>query len=203
MEANLVSTECAPTQNKYELGELDLCNDVIIDITGTICFDDRAREWCKLPYPGHPNGCPNWNKSVNCPPLVANAQENFDFGNKHWFVVIEFNLASHRAKMAKKHPNWSFRQCNCCLYWQNKVRCKLKKKCNDFLSRMPGYSYTLLPEAMGINIFKTVRKHGINIKKNPVDIVYKIALVAKRKESMTNIITTINIQQELFCSYVK
>lgn len=199
MEVNLVDTDCATIQNEYVIGELKLYNDFIIDITGTICFDDRAREWCKLPYPGHPNGCPNWNKSPNCPPFVAKAQENFDFENRHWFVVVEFNLAAHRAEMAKKHAHWSIRQCNCCLYWQNKIRSKLKKICNDFLLKMPGYTYTLLPEAMGINVFKTARTHGINIKKNPVDIVYKIALVAKQKESIANI----NIQQELFCSYVK
>ena len=25
-----------------------------------LVIDMRAREWCKMTYPGHPNGCPNY-----------------------------------------------------------------------------------------------------------------------------------------------
>ncbi|KKK81159.1 hypothetical protein LCGC14_2816310, partial [marine sediment metagenome] len=32
----------------------------ILEVTNDLIIDHRAREWCKLPYPNHPRGCPNY-----------------------------------------------------------------------------------------------------------------------------------------------
>jgi predicted metal-binding protein len=174
-----------PNKNTYHASEM--YNRFVIDITGTLVINDRVREWCKIPYEGHPMGCPNWNKSSKCPPQVSLLDEVFDLSKRHWFTVVAFNLDLHRKKMIQNHPNWTFRQCNCCLYWQNTVRKQLKIQCEGLTQYVPRSMYTLLPEAMGVNVFKTARRHGIMLKRNPENIVYKLALVGTLKKEVHNL----------------
>jgi len=150
---------------------------MVIEITGTLVIDEAAREWCKLPYPNHPKGCPNYGVRDTCPPKIKRIAEVFDLSRPHFFILVEFDLASHVAAMAKKHPNWTDRQCRCVLYWQGKPRSKLKKESKKFVENNPGTSFTTCPEAMGINVFRTCHKHGLMMKKNPQKTVYKISFV--------------------------
>lgn len=143
-----------------------------IDVTGTLVIDIRAREWCRLPYPGHKKGCPNYHCSPLCPPHVQVVGEVFDLSQKHWFVVEPFNLGDHARRMRAKHPQWTERQCRNCLYWQSGVRKELRAACE-------GSFYTLTPEAMGVDVFKTAAKHGIVLERNPQETVYKIALTGQ------------------------
>lgn len=150
---------------------------MIIDITGKLVIDERVRSWCMMPYPGHPNGCPNYNHSNTCPPKVPVVSKVFDLEKQHWFIIEEFNLALHAKSMVEKHPGWSDRQSRCCLYWQNGVRKRLREACNSWIRLHAGYGYTLIPEALGVNVFRTAHRYDIMIRKNPSDIVYKVALV--------------------------
>jgi len=151
--------------------------DFIVNVTGTLAIDERARDWCRLPYPDHPKGCPNWNRKSACPPAAPLVSEVFDLSEEHWFAVVVFDLSKHRDEMLAKHPDWSTRQSACCLYWQNSVSRRLRKLCDRFCREKPGTVYTLLPEAMGVNVFKTARHNGIAMRRSPEDIVYKIALL--------------------------
>lgn len=160
---------------------------MIIDITGNLVIDKKTRDWCKLPYPGHPKGCPNYNKKDTCPPIVPLVTDKFDLSQQHWIAVTKFNLKEHASALKEKHPDWSDKQCRCCLYWQNTVRKELRGFVNEFIKEMNFISNfsanigeldsTLIPEAMGVNIFRTCHRVGIKIKKNPSDIVYKVALI--------------------------
>ncbi|MFW9854605.1 MAG: hypothetical protein ACFFFG_06075 [Candidatus Thorarchaeota archaeon] len=92
----------------------------------------------------------------------------------------EFNLKAHRDKMKEKHPNWTEKQCRNVLYWQGGVRSRLKKKCIQFCQNTPRI-FTLLPEAMGVHVIRSVKKVDIPIKARPKDRVVKIALVGYPK----------------------
>ncbi len=139
----------------------------------------KAREWCKLPYPDHPDGCPTYSQNAMCPPNVPLVDEYFDLSKELYFVVIEFDIGGHAKKMKKLHPRWSDRQCRNLLYWQNGVRSQLDGMCR--LSCWgKSFVYTLLPEAMGINVIATAQSLGIPIKIKPTDTIYKIALVGNR-----------------------
>ena len=35
-----------------------------------VVVDYRARDWCRLPYPDHPRGCPNFGRRADCPPMA-------------------------------------------------------------------------------------------------------------------------------------
>lgn len=149
---------------------------MLIDVTGFLAIDERTREWCKFPYPGHPKGCMNYGKSEECPPKVKLVHEVFDLSKQHWFAVESFDLQEHAAKMKALHPDWSEAQQKCCLYWQNGVRKKQRQTCDEFIKNHSGYIFTLIPEAMGVNVFRTMHRCGWKIRKNP-DFVYKVALI--------------------------
>jgi predicted metal-binding protein len=152
---------------------------VIKEVTNNLVIDYRAREWCKLPYPNHPYGCPNYGTKGVCPPLVARIEEYFDLRKSCWLAIVDFNLSNHKRRMKELHPDWSESQLKCVLYWQGTVKKKLKDLCEDFVFENIGENiiYTLCPEAMGLHVFSTMRKLGYRISKNITDIVYKVALI--------------------------
>lgn len=95
--------------------------------------------------------------------------------------MVSFDLAEFAQKMRSRHPEWSDRQCRCCLYWQGTVNKSLKDAIAEFQETYPDVIFTLKPEAMGVNVFKTVRRFGVPIKARPKDIIFKIALVGYPK----------------------
>lgn len=163
-------------------GKLLISNVTVLNVTGQLVLTEKTREWCKLQYPGHPNGCPNYGMNPQCPPQAPWISDYFDLTKDHWFVVVQFNLGVFSQKMKLQHPNWSDKQTRCCLYWQNMVRKELRKECGEMVQKVSGLEYTLLPEAMGVNVVSTALKLGIPIEVKPETFIHKIALVAFRKQ---------------------
>ena len=150
-----------------------------------LIIDYRARDWCKLPYPDHPGGCPNFNHRLTCPPQAPLIEDYFDLSQPLWLVAIHFDLKDHIARMKAKHADWTERQLRCVLYWQGKVNKTLSDQARQ-LANSRGCTYTLCPEAMGVQVIKTARVLGIPIKPRPTDCVYKIALIGETKETIAN-----------------
>lgn len=140
-----------------------------------VVVDSRVRDWCKLPYPGHSKGCPNYSKKLGCPPerpLFASLIET-----PFTLVAVSFNLGAWAEQMKEKHPEWSDRQARCCLYWQGKVRKRLRQACERLVTEDDLVLYT--PEATGVNVFETCRTVGLILKRNPQDIVWKVAIIGR------------------------
>jgi hypothetical protein len=140
-----------------------------------VFYDERARDgtWCRLRYPGHPRGCPNFPK---CPAKRPDFQELTD---RTWYAVVEkFDLKAQAERMAKAHPEWTERQCRNLLYWQGGVRNRLKAKA---LKIYVPFADVLLdiPEANGVNIFQTMARVGIHIELEKPDQITKVMLVGK------------------------
>lgn len=163
-----------------------------------IVLDERAQNgtWCKLPYHGHPNGCPNANgtctKGISFAKLMPKLGEQINTMRTHWItyqwyaVVEEFDLKNHAAKMKEKHPDWTDRQCRNLLYWQNGVRSRLEKKAKIYRKQLAtepsGFCHDWachlieIPEAHGVNVFETMAKVGVILQRNP-DIVKKVMFI--------------------------
>jgi predicted metal-binding protein len=155
---------------------------MIKDITNLLVIQEEAREWCKLPYPGHPYGCPNYGNSDECPPTVKRVEEVFNLSHPHYFATETFNLNAHALHLSRLHPDWTEKQCRCCLYWQGGVRKRLKQQCLNFINQQSlSYTFTLIPEAMGVNVFRTAAKIGLKLYRNPKTIVHKIALIGVKR----------------------
>lgn len=147
----------------------------IYRVNDAIIVDYDCRNFCTIPYPNHPRGCPNFNKHEDCPPKAKFVDDVFDFDKDLFFVIEEFNLKAHMTLMKERHPHWSVLQCKNLLYWQGGVRKKLKNKTKAFMT--PDMIYTLLPEAMGVMVIDTAKALKVPIEKTPEIRVFKIALV--------------------------
>ena len=147
-------------------------------VNGFLKVNHKCRGYCTIPYPNHPKGCPNFGKHDECPPKAPLVEDVFDFDEKMFFIIEEFNLKAHVEKMKTKHPHWTPRQCKNLLYWQGGVRKRLREKTQNFITwNDPCMIYTLLPEAMGVMVIDTALAVGIPIEKTPENKVFKISLV--------------------------
>lgn len=160
------------------------CFDMHIPIDPEkIVIDTRAMNgyWCTLPYPNHKNGCPNYGNKQGCPPLAHTFHDMIE--NPFYLVIQEFDLLAHVQKMKTRHPEWTERQCRNVLYWQKRVVKLLREKSWE-LARKKGGKYIVLeiPEANGVNVFKTCLNIGIELETFPQNIIRKVMIVGQRKE---------------------
>jgi len=147
-------------------------------------IDISVRGICISSYPGHPRGCPNFNHADRCPPRAPIFDLYFDLSYPVYALIQEFDLRKHRTRMKEAHPKWSERQCSCVLYWQKSARKALRERCMGFIGNMcqAGYEYELTPEAMGVNVFETMKNAGITIeRRQPLNIVRLVAVIAKKR----------------------
>ena len=144
-----------------------------------IIIDNSMRGLCKKAYPGHKKGCPNFNKRQDCPPKVPLLHKVLDLNHPVFAIWNVYDFKNHTSKMKTKHPEWSKRQVECCLYWQGSARKQLKFKIQSFLESYPGYIILTTPEACGVNITKTMKNIGINLEWPPKTVTYQIALAGK------------------------
>ncbi len=152
----------------------------IIKVNDILEIKHKVRGFCKFPYHGHKNGCPNFNNHELCPPKIKLVDNYFDLNKDLFFIITEFDLKSYIENMKIKHPQWSYYQLKNLLYWQNGVRKTLRNKVETFINNHTDknkLTYTLLPEAMGIDVFTTANRIGIPIERNPSNKIFKIALV--------------------------
>ena len=88
----------------------------------SIIFTPKTHIWCILPYPGHKNGCPNYDKNPLCPPNIK-TMENYLNGYSFFYLIYAiFNIFEYKTYMLNKHPDWSDRKAICLLYWQKSVK---------------------------------------------------------------------------------
>jgi predicted metal-binding protein len=141
-----------------------------------IVIDQSMRGLCKRPYPNHKKGCPNYNKRHDCPPKVPLISKVFDLSKPIYAIWNVFDFGGHTARMRDKHPQWSDRQVECCLYWQGTARKQLKAEVETFTTNNPGYVILTTPEACGVNITETMKRIGIELEWPPVTVAHQVAL---------------------------
>ena len=141
-------------------------------------IDVSVRDLCRCRYPGHPKGCPNYGKRGSCPPQARLLNKVLALDAKVWVVWNRFALGNHAARMLARHPNWSYRQCVCCLYWQNGARKSLEEKIQAFLKTRRGRPVVVrCPEARGVNVTATMASVGVRLQWPPKQWAYQVALL--------------------------
>jgi len=157
----------------------------LFDVTDRLFSDTRVGNWCKLPYHNHPKGCPNFGIHNYCPPHAPSADDFFDLKQPHWFLITEFNLKSYIDLMREKHPKWSERRLKCLLYWQGSIRAMQRKFIANLRHDNSKLVFSLLPEAMNLNIFKTLIDCNIPFETKPKTKVLKVALLGYPNSTFT------------------
>lgn len=147
-----------------------------VEVIPVIDFD--MRKICTQAYPNHPKGCPNYNRKAECPPQLPRIDQMLEFNIKQPIYAIfnRFDFKGHCDRMRAKHPKWSQRQVECCLYWQGTARKVLREKIKNFLGKHPHYSIIDCPEGAGVNLTETMKLSGITLEWPPVNYTYQIVL---------------------------
>lgn len=122
-------------------------------------------DWCRLPYPGHPKGCPNYGKQIKCPPQAPYVTEVFDTSRPLYLVHSEFDLTGHINRMQELHPSWSAKQLRCVLYWQNSSRKQLRERVSLAMNILGTTVYHTMAEALGVNLYATCQLSGLKLEK--------------------------------------
>ena len=78
--------------------------------------------------------------------------------------------------MREKHPEWSKRQLECCLYWQGTARKSLREKIKLFKIEYPNLFIAKCPEGSGTNLTETMKQININLEWPPKNYTYQIVL---------------------------
>lgn len=150
-----------------------------------LVLSERTGEWCKLPYPRHPHGCPNYdkdNKRHVCPPTAPKLEEYFDIFKPLYLVYSEFDVAKHAQEMHDKHPEWSTAQCRNLLYWQKSSRAQLRARMLIAMYKCGTDVYTIVPEAMGLNVYVTARLSGLRLERiRDLKTCHHVALIGHAK----------------------
>lgn len=143
-----------------------------------LVVNENSGQWCKLPYPNHPKGCPNYGKAAKCPPQAPWVHHYFNIKRPMYLVHSEFYLSEHVAEMKRKHPKWSDLQARCVLYWQSRSRKQMKKRVAEAVKILRANRITACPEAMGVNVFATALKSGLKLDKTrSIKICRHISLI--------------------------
>ncbi|MHA1437430.1 MAG: DUF2284 domain-containing protein [Promethearchaeota archaeon] len=165
----------------------------------TIYFSPKVFRWCRLPYPSHKKGCPNYNKNPFCPPnseILSYKLDNYEY---FYLIYAVFQLKKHANNLLKKHPNWSYRKASCLLYWQNSVKKVLREfikkiqKANldnqlylfssgsgdkGYFNELQKHIYSM--EAAGINVFRTLKENNITFEIKPKTFVLIVNLLCSK-----------------------
>jgi len=56
-----------------------------------ICLSERTVKWCRLPYPGHPKGCPKYGLK-GCPPDAPPIGKLMRMDRSIYIAYSTFNL---------------------------------------------------------------------------------------------------------------
>ena len=146
-----------------------------------IIYDTRVLGLCRQTYYNHPKGCPNFGERPDCPPLSFRIQDMLDMTKPTWVIYNRFDFGHHVKRMGDKHPGWTQRQKECCLYWQHTARKQLKMEIQKFLRCHIGFKIISNPEALGINLTATMQDIGIKLEWPPVNWTYQIVVAGFEK----------------------
>lgn len=127
----------------------------------------KVADWCRMPYPGHAKGCPNYDDPTKpwCPPRAPAVGEFFDLSRGLYLVHSEYDLEARSAELKSNNPDWTDKQCRCVLYWQKTSRKQLRLRAAVAMKETSATAMTTCPEAMGVNVYATAALSGLKLEK--------------------------------------
>lgn len=145
-------------------------------------LQSKTRSLCVTAYPGHPRGCPNYDKKAGCPPNTIHITNTLDLEADVYAIWNAFDVGAHAARLLQAHPKWSDRQLYCYLYWQGTARRQLRDKIESFLRDHPDLHIITCPEAHSVNVTKTMAQAGIALEWPPRRISYQVVLAGTQDQ---------------------
>ena len=180
----------------------------------TIITTKDTHKWCQRAYKKN-KACPNFNNKELCP-SVDNKIPFFDDIAKRYdlfhVVYAKFDMAKYIINRSALNPTRTLEQIKCLIYWQSSVKKVLKDKIMEVYHENKHQRFYVLGcgssfklsflnkiysmEAVGINVFSTMRLNGIKLQLNPVDYVILVCLICSNKEVREFSIHKVNLIQK-------
>ena len=180
-----------------EFEKLTILNHKRIEEDTIIWYPEVMEELCYFPYPNHPKGCPNKTKCENLNvPCFGDIKE---FGRFSYYYLIYLVFDFKKYKEFRKVENPSFfntkERLKCVLYWQGSLKRiireyieELRKKNNSFYVLGCGSGFKLSfqeevasMEAVGINVFSTLKLNRIKFEIKPKNRVILCNLLCSKQ----------------------
>ena len=140
------------------------------------------RSMCIRPYKNHKNGCPNYGRHPTCPPNIPCMYDQIFDTSDVYAITTKFNLEEYFAKRRSNRPDLPEGQIRNSRVWQPIAIKENDYAIRDFYQENPmkrDYVSTRLLECMGVDVIKTMKEVGINIKFPVEDYAYRVAFIAK------------------------
>ncbi|KKM06339.1 hypothetical protein LCGC14_1744990 [marine sediment metagenome] len=150
-----------------------------------LSITDKQGDWCRLPYPNHPRGCPNYAhpKHPECPPTAKPVDETIDVSRPMFLVHSVFDLEAHIERMAGLHPKRSELQKRCVLYWQETSRKQMRERAAIAQYEKGTNVILTCPEGSGVNVYATARSHGLKLERiRHLKTCRHVALLGSRRQ---------------------
>jgi len=179
-----------------EVNDLVTITEKWID-PSTIRFvnEKKRNEWCRLRYPNHNKGCPNYGKSDLCPPRSPIRSDIIGQFMRYVLVHATFKIEEYEERMRSIRPEWSRAQRRSVLYWQRRVKKMIKQYIEGRYHDKDGNpKYDLLlgcgsglwnsqsMESAGIDVFNIYKQNGIEHEVKPDKIVVLSSLLLFKTE---------------------
>lgn len=184
---------------KIDFRKLTLINVKKIEEKSIIRYHE-VLDLCYYPYPNHPKGCPNIDKchSEKKIPYFSEVVKNNKFTH-YYLVYINFNFAKYKVLRKEGNPEFfnSEARLKCLFYWQNSVKKLLKQKIEELINnqnsifiagcgsgmKIKGYNkYGYSMEAMGINVFSTLKLNEIPFELKPKSKIILCSLICSKNK---------------------
>jgi predicted metal-binding protein len=166
-----------------------------------IVWHEKVGDWCKLSYPEHPKGCPNYGKSETCPPNAPFLKEKLKQYEKFTLYYIRINYKGYIEYKLKQHPDWTLRNCRNVNRWQSSAKKYLRESIPIEIRESPNYfilwsgsgskksknqkikkeSPKYAMESVGINVMSTFKQLGLDMDIKAVNMVTLVNLVCYKK----------------------
>lgn len=192
---------------KIEFEELLNIKDLERINVESIIYYKEVQDFCLLPYKNHIKGCPNYGKE-GCPPnapffkeILKTYEHNFIY-----LLYAYFNFGKYkslrRIDWERRNVDYSEGLLNSVLYWQNSVKSIIKEEIkliirknpldkiyvlssgsgftDKFFEKIQGKVYSM--EAVGINVFSTLKKNNIRFDVFPTDEIILVNLLLSNKK---------------------
>ncbi len=161
----------------------------------TIEFTKKTSLWCTLPYDNHSKGCPNYGKKNTCPPDAPYLEHEVKSYEHIYLLYLRFDFEMYRVIRGNEWINKGFpyteKQLRCLLYYQPSIKRIIKNHiinklftlgsiyvlgCGSGL-RLPFQKIVYSMEAVGINVFKTLKNNNIYHEIKPVNTTLFVNLI--------------------------
>lgn len=142
---------------------------------------NSPRSLCLRPYHLHKYGCPNFGNLPICPPNIPMYDKVFDMDKDIYLIYTTHDVKSHYEMRRNKFPDATEYEIKNVIYWQGTAKMNHRKEIKRFFllhDNLLDYK-AITPEALGVDVFATLKKVGINLDWPPTDLSYRVSFAAK------------------------